>query len=189
MGNPEQALATQLANIEKRTGKSIAELTKLVRNCGLSKHGQIVAHLKSTLGMGHGDANTLAHVAKQSETAGKATGGKSTDVLDAIYTGPKADLRPLHDAMMKRLHKLGDFEIAPKKTYLSLRRKKQFAMLGPATKSEIELGLNCKSLTGGKRLKKLPAGRMCNYAVRISEPGEIDDELLAWAREAYKSAG
>lgn len=46
-----------------------------------------------------------------------------------------------------------------------------------------------KSLTDGKRLKKLPDGRMCNYAVRISEPGEIDNELLAWAREAYEAAG
>ena len=189
MGNPEQALATQLANIEKRTGKSIAELTKVVRNCGLTKHGQIVAHLKSTLGMGHGDANMLAHVAKQSEAAGKTPGGKATDVLDSIYTGPKADLRPLHDALMKQLHRFGDFEIAPKKTYLSLRRKKQFATVGPATKSEVELGLNCKSLTGGKRLKKLPAGRMCDYAIRLSEPGEIDSELLGWAREAYNSAG
>lgn len=189
MGNPEQAMATQLANIEKRTGKSIAALTAIVRNCGLAKHGQIVAHLKSTLGMGHGDANLLAHVAKQSADTGKTAAGKPTDALDAIYTGPKAGLRPLHDALMKRLHSLGDFEIAAKKTYLSLRRKKQFAMVGPATKSEIELGLNCKSLTGGKRLKKLPAGRMCNYTVRISEADEIDGELLAWAREAYQSAG
>lgn len=185
MSSVEKALATQLANIEKRTGKSIAELTEIVRNCGLTKHGQVVAHLKATLGVGHGDANTLAHIAKK----GGDTGASDADALDSIYTGAKAGLRPLHDAVMKRLHGLGDFEIAPKKTYLSLRRKKQFAMVGPATNSLIEVGLNSRSLVGGTRLKKLPPGRMCNYAVRIGEATEINDELMAWAREAYKAAG
>jgi hypothetical protein len=185
MSSVEKAMATQLANIEKRTGKSIAELSEIIRNCGLTRHGQVVAHLKATLGIGHGDANTLAHVAKK---AG-GSGASDADALDSIYTGPKAGLRPLHDAVMKQLHDLGDFEIAPKKTYLSLRRKKQFAMVGPATNSLIEVGLNCKSLAGGARLKKLPPGRMCDYAVRIAEPTEIDDELTAWAREAYTAAG
>jgi hypothetical protein len=185
MSTVEKALATQLANIEKRTGKSIAELTEIIRNCGLTKHGQVVAHLKSTLAIGHGDANTLAHVAKKASGAGAS----DANAPDSIYAGSKAGLRPLHDALMTRLHGLGDFEVAPKKNYFSLRRKKQFAMVGPATNSLIEVGLNCKSLQGGERLKKLPPGRMCNYAVRVGELTDIDDELLAWAREAYKASG
>ena len=33
----DQAMATQLANIEKRTGKSLAELTAIVKASGLAK--------------------------------------------------------------------------------------------------------------------------------------------------------
>lgn len=59
MGTVEAAVATQLANIEKRTGKSLAELVTIAQGSGLSKHGEIRDHLKSTLGIGFGDANAL----------------------------------------------------------------------------------------------------------------------------------
>lgn len=190
MSTPEQQLATQLANIEKRTGKSLAELTALVRGCGLDKHGQIVAHLKSSLGMGHGDANTLVHVALKSDGVSQAAATEAAggDPLDAIYTGNKAGLRALHEQVMAAIHTLGEFEIAPKKTYLSLRRKKQFAMLGPATQTQLELGLNCKHLAGSERLKVQPAGGMCTHRLRVSSSGDIDAELLAWVRSAYSGA-
>jgi len=68
------------------------------------------------------------------------------DVVAALYTGPKAALRPIHDALMARINAFGEFETSPKKSYVSLRRKKQFAMLGPATSTRVELGLNIKSL-------------------------------------------
>ena len=48
MTDIERAIATQLANIVKRTGKSIPELTAIVKSSGLSKHGELVAMLKST---------------------------------------------------------------------------------------------------------------------------------------------
>jgi hypothetical protein len=37
----DKALQTQLANIEKRTGRTLAELTTLVKGCGLTRHGEI----------------------------------------------------------------------------------------------------------------------------------------------------
>jgi len=139
MADQEKALATQLANIEKRTGKSLEELSTIVSESGLSKHGELVAMLKSDLGMGHGDANTLVHTVRKS--AGKASppGG-----LHGLYVGPKAALRPIHDKLLKEIKKFGDCEEAPKKTYVSYRRKKQFATVGPATKTSVEVGLNMK---------------------------------------------
>jgi hypothetical protein len=70
-----------------------------------------------------------------------------------------------------------------------MRRRKQFAMLGPATKDTIELGLNIRDLRTSTRLKAMPPGGMCQYSVRISGPGEIDEELMAWVRAAYEAAG
>ena len=191
MASPDQALATQLANIEKRTGKSIAELTKIVKNSGLSKHGEIVAMLKSALGMGHGDANTLVHTALKSDAQSAAAdrGLSVEQVLDGLYTGPKAELRPIHDKLLQAIRRFGSFEEAPKKTYVSYRRKKQFAMIGPATNTRVEVGLNMKGAKAGDRLQELPAGQMCNYRVKLTDVREVDAELIAWIRTAYEAAG
>ncbi|MFN4116341.1 MAG: DUF5655 domain-containing protein, partial [Inhella sp.] len=110
------------------------------------------------------------------------------DPLEAIYAGKKAALRPLHEAVMAAIAGLGAFEIAPKKTYLSLRRSNQFAMVGPATVSEIEIGLNCKSLSEHPRLKLLPPGQMCQATTRISAAAQIDAELMAWIKAAYAAS-
>ena len=145
----DKALQTQLTNIEQRTGKSLAALSKIVKGSGLTKHGEIRDMLKRDLGMGHGDANTLVHHVLQSDGASAAgAAGKTADaVLDEIYSGPKAALRPVHDALMASIETFGPFEIAPKKGYVSLRGKKQFAMIGPATKTQVEVGLNMKDVT------------------------------------------
>ena len=82
-----------------------------------------------------------------------------------------------------------DVELAPKKGYVSLRRKKQFAMLGPATRELVELGLNAKSLPPHPRLKGVPPGGMCAYTVRLATVAEVDDTLVGWLRAAYDAAG
>jgi len=61
MADLEKAVATQLAKIEKRTGKSLEQLAGIIKASGFTKHGEIENMLKSKLGMGHGDANTLVH--------------------------------------------------------------------------------------------------------------------------------
>jgi hypothetical protein len=181
----DKATATQLSNIEKRTGKTLAQLTKIITGSGLAKHGEVVAMLKSELGMGHGDANTLVHVVRQSDGARAAAGADAAGVLDGIYSGPKAALRPVHDALMAAIGRFGAFEIAPKKGYVSLRGKKQFAMIGPATNSQVEVGLNMKGVKGTARLIEQKPGGMCQYKVRLGSTAEVDKELLGWIRQAY----
>jgi hypothetical protein len=187
----DKALETQLANIEKRTGKSLAALAKIVKGSGLRKHGEIRDLLKRDLGMGHGDANVVVHhVLKSDGASAAAAAGKTTGaVLDEIYSGPKAALRPIHDALMSKIEAFGPFEIAPKKGYVSLRGKKQFAMIGPATNTQVEVGLNMKEVTATDRLKAAPPGGMCQYKVRLAAPREVDAELIAWIRRAYAHAG
>jgi hypothetical protein len=90
---------------------------------------------------------------------------------------------------MHHIQELGDFEIAPKKTYLSLRRKKQFATVGPGSKGRVEIGLNMKGVEGTARLEVLPPGRMCQYRIFLSQSADIDEDLKRWIREAYDSAG
>lgn len=187
----DKALQTQLANIQKKTGKTLDELAEVVRASGLSKHGQIRDMLKETLGLGHGDANTLVHVVLRSDGQSSAAdaGLSETDVLDGIYVGPKAALRPIHDALMTAIRSFGSFEVAPKKGYVSLRRKKQFAMLGPATNTRVDLGLNMKDVPVSGRLEAMPPGQMCQYKVKLSAVRDVDEELLAWIRTAYDQSG
>ncbi len=190
MNDIEKAIQTQLKNIEQRSGKSLGQLKDTVRNSGLKKHGEIRDMLKRDLGLGHGDANTLTHYALDSlGPASVESPAAASPVVDEIYAGPKAQLRPIHDKLMAAIDALGPFEIAPKKTYLSLRRKKQFAMIGPATNTRVEVGLNMKDVPATDRLLLLPPGGMCQYKVKVTAIGEVDRELLGWIRQAYDHAG
>ncbi|MFN0157829.1 MAG: DUF5655 domain-containing protein [Bacteroidota bacterium] len=191
MPDINKALETQIKNIQTRTGKTLKELEAIIKKSGLTKHGEIRDMLKKDLGMGHGDANTLVHVVLKSDggSAAKASGATTDDVLDEIYSGPKAELRPIHDALMKEINKFGEFEIAPKKAYVSLRRSKQFAMIGPATNTRVEVGLNMKGVKTTARLIENPPGGMCQYKVKVTDAKEVDKELIAWVKQAYESAG
>ena len=129
----------------------------------------------------------MADPAAQAPTASGE--GSLDDTLAAIYAGPKAALRPIHDKVMNEVVKFGEFEIAPKKTYLSLRRKKQFAMIGPATNSRVEVGLNLKGVTARGRLLAMPPQAMCSHVVKLTSVDDANPELTAWIRAAYDAAG
>lgn len=189
MSSLEQAVQTQLANIQKKTGKSLVELSALVKKSGLSKHGEIRDMLKARLGLGHGDANSLVHAVLVSDGARVARGKSEDAVLDEIYSGAKAGFRPIHEKLMKAIGQFGEFEVAPKKGYVSLRRKKQFAMIGPKTNTRFEVGMNVKDLPKNPRLLEQPKGSMCNYVVRLSDAREADAELSAWLKAAFANAG
>jgi hypothetical protein len=187
----DKARETQFRNIETKTGMKMQELRGLIADTGLARHGEIRDMLKERFGLGHGDANAAVHfaLASDGESAAKAGGASAGDVLDQIYAGPKATLRPIHDRLMAAIEAFGAFEIAPKKGYVSLRRKKQFAMIGPASKGQVEVGLNLKDIAATERLVAQPPGGMCQYKVRLSSPSAVDPELVGWLKQAYAASG
>jgi hypothetical protein len=191
MNSLDQARDTQLKNIQAKTGKTLAQLRQHIEQSGLAKHAEIRAMLMRDFGLGHGDANALVHFARQSDgqSAAAARGATTDQVLDEIYTGAKAGLRPIHEKILAAITQMGEFEIAPKKGYVSLRRKKQFAMVGPGTKGRLELGLNMKGVAATERLLAQPPGGMCQYKVFLTDPAEVDADLLGWLRQAYAAAG
>ncbi|MFN8384458.1 MAG: DUF5655 domain-containing protein [Anaerolineales bacterium] len=189
MSSLDKAVQTQITNIQKKTGMSLAELSAFVKKSGLSKHGEIRDMLKEKLGLGHGDANALVHAVFESDGT-RAAEGKSKDaVLDEIYSGAKAGFRPIHEKLMKEIQKFGEFEVVPKKGYVSLRRKRQFAMIGPKTNTRFEVGINAKDFKKSARLLEQPKGSMCNYIVNVSDAKEVDAELVAWIKSAFEGAG
>lgn len=191
MTQMDKAVATQLANIAKKTGKSIEQLTAAIRRCGKSKHGEIRSWVMETYGLGYGDANTMTHLALKSDGAGAASadGSSTDDVLAGIYTEKKAHLRPVHDKLMKAIEQFGDYELVPKKGYVSLRRQKQFAMLGPKTNNRFEMGINLKENVTHPCIKAQPPGGMCQYIAALTSAQQVDSGLIDIVRKAYDAAG
>lgn len=193
MANVDEGLAAQIRNIEEKYGKTMAEWIELVKASGLTKHTEIIALLKEQYGLTHGSANRVALIARGADAASmvKAAEATGADPVLAMYDGKKADLRPIHDALVAALQSFGgDVELAPKKGYVSLRRKKQFGMIQPSTATRLDVGLVLKDVQATERLE--PSGSfnaMCTHRVRLSSASEVDAELIAWLRDAYHRAG
>jgi hypothetical protein len=111
------------------------------------------------------------------------------DAVAAIYAGEKASLRPIHDKVMQGVAKFGEVEIAPQQTYVSLRRKKEFAMIGPATDTRVEVGLVLTGVAGTGRLEAMPPGCMCSHVVKLSSVDDANAEVIGWLRTAFEAAG
>lgn len=53
----------------------------------------------------------------------------------------------MYDSLLEGVGAFGaDVEVAPKKTYVSLRRKTQFALLQPSTKTRLDVGIKLKGV-------------------------------------------
>jgi len=82
-----------------------------------------------------------------------------------------------------------DVTITPKKDTVSIIRKRQFALIKPATKTRIDLGLKLKGKGITVRLENSgPFGSMCTHRVKLEAADEVNKELVAWLAEAYEGA-
>lgn len=176
------------ANLKEKTGKSLEQWTKIARDSGRQKHGELVAWLKADQGLTHGYANLVAHSTFKSDAASQTAAG--TDLVAAMFEGDKAALRPVFDALMIAIRAFGkDTEEAPKKGYLSLRRKTQFATLHPSTKARFDVGLKLKGVPASGRLETAGSWNlMVTHRVRLESVKEVDAELVKWLKEAYEQA-
>ncbi len=196
MASVEEGLQAQIRNIEATYGKPMADWLAIVAASGLSKHTEVVAMLKSEYGMTHGAAHRISLVARQAPPApaGSDQDGSAdqdSDPAGALYTGRKADLRPLHDALMTAISAFGDdVDQVAKKAYLSLRRRKQFAMIQPSGAGRIDVGLILKDVPAGGRLESVAGfNALFTHRVRLAGPAGLDAELMGWLRTAYDRAG
>ena len=184
--SPDEMAASMIANLKEKTGKTLPQWLKVTAAAKLEKHGQIVKFLKTDHGMTHGFANLVAHKTLASD-AGSVD---DANLVDAQYSGPKSELRPIYDALIAQVGKFGkDVEIAPKKSYVSLRRSKQFGLIQPSTKTRVDVGLNLKGEAASGRLEASGSfNAMVSHRVRIGDVKEVNRELIAWLKKAYAKA-
>jgi predicted transport protein len=183
----DKATQTQIDNIEKNSGKKLEEWIAIVNKSGFEKHGELVNFLKEKYGFTHGNANVVVHSARQSHAGAVEN---SDDLVADQYKG-KEHLRTWYDKIMKEILKFGnDIEVAPKKAYVSLRRKKQFAILQPSTKERLDVGLNIKGVQpSGDVTASGSWNAMCTHRIKVEDEKRINKDLIQWIRQSYDQAG
>jgi predicted transport protein len=181
----DKAVIAMFENLKAKTGHSLEEWKILIAKQALTKHGEIVKFLKETHSITHGYASEIALKVLGSDADSSSN---TDDLLEAQYKG-KDNLKPFYDLLLAEIQKFdGDFEIAPKKTYVSLKRKKQFIILNPASKTRFEIGFNLKGVEPkGKLEAEMPNG-ICSHKINLAELSQIDQEVIDWIKLAFQNA-
>ena len=183
----DKATQTMIDNLHKNTGRTLEQWIDIVNKESIAKHGDIIKFLKEIHGLSYGFANLIAHKAKGSD-AGSAM--DQDELITKQYQG-KEHFIPIYQKLMSEIEKFGnDIEIAPKNAYVSLRRKKQFALLQPATKTRFEIGIILKGQESQGKLEAINTpNAMCSHKINIAEINDIDKEVIEWIRAGYEHAG
>lgn len=168
----------------KNTGKNLAEWKKIVADSKLEKHGEIMKYLKGEHGMTHGFANFVSLKYRESD-AGSID---DADLLKAQYE-KKPDLLPLYEEINDFILSLGgDIKAVPKKDSVSYVRSKQFALVKPATKSRMDIGLKLKGVEPQGVLESSgPFGTMCTHRIQIPIESGINEETKEWIKKSYEN--
>ena len=184
MSSVDKALQTMIDNMPEKTGKSLEEWFDILKTKSFQKHGEYMKFLKGEHGVTHGFANTIVQLYKKkpSETG--------DDLVTNQYKG-KEHLKPIYDILVKEINKFGDdIELAPKKAYVSVRRKRQFAILQPSTKSRFDIGLNIKGKSPEGKLEASGSwNMMCSHRIKTSSLEDITPQVISWIKDAYEGAG
>jgi predicted transport protein len=141
--------------------------------------------LKSEHGITHGIANFITLKFREADAASS----DADDLVANQYKG-KESLKPIFDKLLMTITNLGsDVEVVAKKSAVSLRVKRQFALIQPSTKKRIDLGLKFNNTPHSERLETSgPFGTMCTHRVQLTELDQVDNELIKWIKEANEQA-
>lgn len=179
---------TMLSNMPEKTGKALEKWFAILKTKNFEKHGQMLTFLKEEYGLTHGYANTIALLFRQNAEGGPP---KDEDLIAAQYE-KKPNLKPIFDKLIEQVQSFGpDVEIAPKISYVSLRRSKQFGIIQPSTKTRMDIGLNLTSdiKVRGSLIEGDRWSGMCTHRLEIQTVQEITTEIIEWLRKAYEMAG
>jgi Domain of unknown function (DUF4287)/Domain of unknown function (DUF5655) len=176
-----------LDTIKAKTGKTPDDFAKLAQEKSLTKHAEIVAWLKSDFALGHGHANAIVAVLLKSKTRKTS----SDEKLEQLCAGKKAIWRETCDTLIAKLKAFDpNVDALANETYVNvLVGKKKFAILQPSSAERFDVGIKLKGFAPTDRLELAGSwNSMVTHRVRMTNPQQIDSELLAWLRAAYKAA-
>lgn len=190
-------LETWIAALKEKTGRSLDEWISFIKKEGPPTEEQRRDWLKKEHGLGTNNAGWFAE-----RSVGKGGDEDSPDAylkaaaayVERMYAGPKAGLRPIHDAILKAGRAVAkDVKVCPCQTIVPLFRNHVFAQIKPSTRTRIDLGFALGPLI--KQGKKIPArledtGGYANkdritHRIPIASVAEVNDEVRKWLKTAY----
>lgn len=189
--SPAEMMAVMLGNLEARTGKPLAEWMAIVTAEGPATRAARMAWLKQTYGLGQNTAILILGKMDGSIDAYEDPEG----LINGQYAGPKAALRPLYETLAAMGQALGeDVTLKPCRTYVTLSRRSQFAVIQPTTRTRIDLGLGLHGVDCDLiPVKKLGGGEAITHRIAIATAADITPAVRKWLAKAYalnaKSAG
>lgn len=175
-----------LDTIKAKTGKTPDDFRVLAAEKGLTQYSEVMAWLKVDYGLGHGHANVIAQILTKPD-AEKIT---SDDKIAKLFTGKKEQWRQPYDDLLAKLNEFGtDIGIAATSSYISLLRgSKKFGIVQP-TSERLDIGIKLKNAAPTERFEAAGSwNNMVTHRVRISDPAQIDEDVLAWLKLAYAAA-
>ena len=176
-----------LDTIKSKTGKTPADFRKLAAKKGLTQYPELMVWLKSEFELGHGHANVIAHEIVNAD-APKVT---KDEAVAKLFAGKKEKWRGAYDALIAKTSKFGtDVTVGTTSTYISLLRNgKKFGIVMPSSAERLDIGIKFKGVPPTARLEAAGTWHnMVTHRVRITDPKQIDKELLAWLKQAYEVA-
>lgn len=181
-----------VAELKQKSGRSLEEWLSLVRKSGLRDEQERRDWLKQEHGMGTNSAWWIAErsVGKGSETDDPARYLKAAEgYVEQMFSGSKADLKPIYDALLKLGLKVGkDAKACPCQTIVPLYRKHVFAQIKPTTRTRIDFGFALGDMKAKGRL--IDTGGFAKkdritHRIPIESVRDIDDEVKHWLKVAY----
>ena len=182
---PEQMRKAIISNLPEKTGRGLEEWIKILESKGPEKRKDRIDWLKREYGIGHGTAQTIVYEAEKPDDYRPPS---AEELVESQYAGGKAAMRLIYDRLAKEVLRLGkDAELDPRKTYVSLVRKRQFGLIQPSTKTRVDLGLVLPGIKNTRRLKAAGSfgSDRITHKVGLTSPDDVDEELLSWLRAAY----
>jgi hypothetical protein len=182
-----------VAELKQKTGRSLDEWLRLIKKAGPKDEKARREWLKTQHGLGTNSARWLAERAD-----GKGTEASDPDAyleaaegyVEKMFSGGKAGLRPIYDALLKTGLKLGkEVKACPCQTIVPLYRKHVFAQIKPTTQTRIDLGFALGDMKPKGRL--IDTGGFAKkdritHRIPISTLEDIDDEVKRWLQVAYE---
>jgi hypothetical protein len=171
--------------LREATGRSFDEWIALARSKGPATQRACREWLQEKNGLGSRNAWWIASMATSTEGP---TYDAPEALVEALYSGAKAALRPLHEKVVDAALAQGDDVIATScKTMVPIYRKHVFAELRPVD-GAVEVALALGDVPARGRL--LPSdgrqpGDRLTHRVMVRSDSDVDAELNGWLAAAY----